>query len=84
MPLDTPAVAVEQRHGWLIPPAWEFISEVWRMNGSGCGRSCMTMRARFGLFGSNRLNRGGARGTRRTRKGRHPNYGKCGNEEIHR
>ena len=29
MPSDTPAVAVEQRHGWLIPPAWEFISEVW-------------------------------------------------------
>ena len=26
---DTPAVAVEQRHGWLIPPEWEFISEVW-------------------------------------------------------
>ena len=20
---------VEQRHGWLVPPAWEFISEVW-------------------------------------------------------
>ena len=29
VPSDTPAVAVEQRHGWLIPPAWEFISEVW-------------------------------------------------------
>ena len=26
---DTPAVAVEQRHGWLVPPAWEFQSEVW-------------------------------------------------------
>ena len=26
---DNPAVAVEQRHGWLIPPAWEFISEIW-------------------------------------------------------
>ena len=26
---DNPAVAVEQRHGWLIPPEWEFISEVW-------------------------------------------------------
>ena len=22
-------MAVEQRHGWLIPPEWEFISEVW-------------------------------------------------------
>ena len=29
VPSDTPAVAVEQRHGWLIPPAWEFVSEVW-------------------------------------------------------
>ena len=29
VPSDTPAVAVEQRHGWLIPPEWEFISEVW-------------------------------------------------------
>ena len=23
---DNPAVAVEQRHGWLIPLAWEFVS----------------------------------------------------------
>lgn len=29
VPSDTPAVAVEQRHGWLVPPAWEFVSEVW-------------------------------------------------------
>ena len=29
LPSDNPAIAVEQRHGWLIPPAWEFISEVW-------------------------------------------------------
>ena len=29
VPSDNSAVAVEQRHGWLIPPAWEFISEVW-------------------------------------------------------
>ena len=29
VPSDTPAVAVEQRHGWLVPPVWEFISEVW-------------------------------------------------------
>ena len=29
VPSDNPAVAVEQRHGWLIPPAWEFVSEVW-------------------------------------------------------
>ena len=26
---DDPAVAVERRHGWLVPPAWEFVSEVW-------------------------------------------------------
>ena len=26
---DNPAVSVETRHGWLIPPAWEFSSEVW-------------------------------------------------------
>ena len=26
---DNPAIAVEQRHGWLIPPEWEFQSEVW-------------------------------------------------------
>ena len=24
-----PVVVVEQRHGWLVPPACEFISEVW-------------------------------------------------------
>ena len=29
VPSDNPAVAVEQRHGWLVPPAWEFVSEVW-------------------------------------------------------
>ena len=29
VPSDNPAVAVEQRHGWLIPPDWEFVSEVW-------------------------------------------------------
>ena len=26
---ENPAVAVEQQHGWLVPPAWEFVSEVW-------------------------------------------------------
>ena len=26
---DNPVVAVEQRHGWLVPSAWEFVSEVW-------------------------------------------------------
>ena len=26
VPSDNPAVAVEQRHGWLIPPAREFVS----------------------------------------------------------
>ena len=29
VPSDNPAVAVKQRHGWLVPPAWEFISKVW-------------------------------------------------------
>lgn len=29
VPSDDPAVAVERRHGWLVPPAWEFVSEVW-------------------------------------------------------
>ena len=29
VPSHTPAVAVEQRHGWLVPPDWEFVSEVW-------------------------------------------------------
>lgn len=29
VPSENPAVAVEQRHGWLVPPAWEFVSEVW-------------------------------------------------------
>ena len=29
VPSDNPAVAVEQRHGWLVPPEWEFVSEVW-------------------------------------------------------
>ena len=29
VPSDNPAVSVEQRHGWLVPPAWEFISEIW-------------------------------------------------------
>ena len=26
---DNIAVAVEPQNGWLIPPAWEFVSEVW-------------------------------------------------------
>ena len=30
VPSETPAVALEQRiPGWLVPPEWEFISEVW-------------------------------------------------------
>ena len=29
VPSDNPAVAVEQRHGWLIPPEWEFVTEAW-------------------------------------------------------
>ena len=26
---DTPQATVEYRHGWIIPPEWEFISEEW-------------------------------------------------------
>ena len=26
---ENPTEAVEARHGWVIPPAWEFRSEVW-------------------------------------------------------
>ena len=29
VPSDTVEVSVEHRHGWLIPPEWEFISEIW-------------------------------------------------------
>ena len=29
VPSDNAAVSVEQRHGWLVPPEWEFQSEVW-------------------------------------------------------
>ena len=30
VPSETPAVAVVQRiPGWLVPPDWEFVSEVW-------------------------------------------------------
>ena len=29
VPSETPAVSVEQRYGWLVPPDWEFVSEVW-------------------------------------------------------
>ena len=25
--MSNPAVAVEQRHGWLVPPAWELENE---------------------------------------------------------
>ena len=29
MPSDNVEVSVETRHGWLIPPEWEFITEEW-------------------------------------------------------
>jgi len=29
VPSDDPAVAVETRHGWVIPPDWKFDTEVW-------------------------------------------------------
>ena len=27
-PADRPEAAVEHQHGWIVPPAWEFVSEV--------------------------------------------------------
>lgn len=29
VPSDAIAVSLEHRHGWLIPPDWEFETEVW-------------------------------------------------------
>ena len=29
VPSDAIAVSLEHRHGWLVPPAWEFDTEVW-------------------------------------------------------
>lgn len=29
VPSDTIKVSLEHRHGWLVPPDWEFESEVW-------------------------------------------------------
>ena len=29
LPSDNIEVSVEHRHGWLIPPEWEFITEEW-------------------------------------------------------
>lgn len=26
---EDPAAGVERWHGWFVPPAWEFVSEVW-------------------------------------------------------
>jgi hypothetical protein len=26
---EDPATAVERWHGWLVPPTWEFVSEIW-------------------------------------------------------
>ena len=42
---DNPAVSVEQRHGWLVPPAWEFISEVWEYERKAVSEVSMTMLA---------------------------------------
>ena len=27
-PADRPEASVEHQHGWIVPPAWEFVSEV--------------------------------------------------------
>jgi len=29
VPSDDVEVSLEHRHGWLVPPAWEFETEVW-------------------------------------------------------
>lgn len=29
VPSDNVEISVEHRHGWLIPPEWEFITEEW-------------------------------------------------------
>ena len=29
IPSDAPEISVEHRHGWLIPPDWEFVTEEW-------------------------------------------------------
>ena len=29
VPSDNIEVAIEHRHGWLIPPEWEFVTEEW-------------------------------------------------------
>ena len=26
---DRPEASVEHQHGWIVPPTWEFVSEVW-------------------------------------------------------
>ena len=41
---DTPAATVEERQGWVIPPAWRFLSD-----GNRCRRSSMSMRVRLGF-----------------------------------
>ena len=50
LPSENPAVAVEQRHGWLDSAGMGVYSRRFgRTNGSGCRKMCMTMRARWGL-----------------------------------
>ena len=29
IPSDAVEVSVETRHGWLVPPEWEFVTETW-------------------------------------------------------
>lgn len=42
VPSDNIEVSVEHRHGWLIPPEWEFVTEEWKytrqvVEGERCG-----------------------------------------------
>ena len=51
---DRPEETVEERHGWMIPPAWDFGRRCGSMSGSWSRKLCMTMGVRLPLFG-NRL-----------------------------
>ena len=50
---DNPAVAVEQRHGWLIRRRGSLYRRFGRTSGSRCRKPCMTMRARSGFSDEN-------------------------------
>lgn len=48
VPSENLTLAVEQRHGWLIPSEWEFPSEVWKCERkSRVSKTVCWMDARF-------------------------------------